>query len=232
MGHEAPLSAVYLTPDGKNLISAAADQTIRIWDVVNHQLLSVHEQPGRITATALSPDGSCLAWALAEDGKLRLWTLGQDQPPLELDGHSSRITCLAFSGDGLMLASGSEDGLLRLWDAASGKGLAIRSGHQGPVNTLAFSPDGILLATGGQDKTVRLWGLVLSQADIATIAEEEETRQARAIQEQQEALEKAERQRKAWLAEGRCEVCGVKLSLVDRIGRHTRCKDHRQTATG
>jgi WD40 repeat protein len=232
LGHEAPLTAVYLTPDGKNLISAAADQTIRVWDVVNHQLLSVHEQPGRITAIALSPDGCRLAWAIAEDGKLRLWTPGQDQPPLELAGHTSRINCLAFSADGQMLASGSEDGMLRLWDATSGKGKAMRSGHSGQINTLTFSPDGALLATGGQDKTVRLWGLVLSQADAEAIAAEEQDLHDQAIKEQQEAAEKAERQRKAWLREGRCEVCGKKLSLMDRISRHTRCKEHLQTTPG
>ena len=71
---------------------------------------------------------------------------------------------------------------------------------------------------------------VISDAEAIT-AEEQELHD-RAIKEVQEALEKAERQRKTWLREGRCEVCGKKLGLVDRIARHTRCKEHRQTTPG
>ena len=75
------------------------------------------------------------------------------------------ITCLAVSGDGDLLASGSRDGKVKVWRIASGE--CVRrfaapggAGHAGGgVSALAFSLDGATLATGGFDGSVRLYGL-------------------------------------------------------------------------
>ncbi len=72
-------------------------------------------------------------------------------------GHSDRINSLAFSPDGLTLASGSEDKTIKLWDVRTGKVKNTLTGHSGRINSLAFSPDGLTLAHGSNDKTIKLW---------------------------------------------------------------------------
>lgn len=63
-------------------------------------------------------------------------------------GHTAGVPSLAFSPEGMLLASGSLDSSVRLWEVDTGKNVAILQGHNTRVNAIAFSPDGKLLASG------------------------------------------------------------------------------------
>jgi WD40 repeat protein len=66
---------------------------------------------------------------------------------------------LAFSPDGLVVASGLSDGEIVLWDMAGGRDPITLMGHEEYVARLAFSHDGRVLISASWDKTVRLWDL-------------------------------------------------------------------------
>ncbi|KAF7970635.1 hypothetical protein HWV62_23358 [Athelia sp. TMB] len=72
--------------------------------------------------------------------------------------HPSEVYAVAFSLDGLRIASGSEDGLVRVWDAETGALIAAPfEGHTASVYSVAFSPDGRWIASGSDDKSVCVW---------------------------------------------------------------------------
>ena len=77
--------------------------------------------------------------------------------PIVASGHSSRITALAYSPNGHLVASASYDGKVCLWNSETGSLVQTLNGHDGRVHCLAFQPGGNLLASGGYDETVRLW---------------------------------------------------------------------------
>jgi WD40 repeat protein len=68
-------------------------------------------------------------------------------------GHTSNVTCVAFSPDGKFIVSSSDDATIRLWDIREGREVWIYSGHTSLVHCVAFSPDGKFIASASADCT-------------------------------------------------------------------------------
>jgi WD40 repeat protein len=82
-----------------------------------------------------------------------------------LHGQKGSVITIAFSPDGLTLATGSSNHAIILWNVANRQPLGEPlTGHVAPVTSLAFSPDGRTLASGSQDGTLILWDLDSKQA--------------------------------------------------------------------
>jgi WD40 repeat protein len=76
-----------------------------------------------------------------------------------LKGHRDDVgcTCVAFSTDGQLIASGSHDRTICVCSAQTGDRLAVLEGHIDKVYFVAFSPNGQKLAPSSKDSTVHVW---------------------------------------------------------------------------
>jgi WD40 repeat protein len=108
--------------------------------------------PAEIDSTRLSP-------ILQQPFLERQWSRFQDHSRLirVLTGHTGAVRAVAFSPDGLTLATASDDFTVRVWDLVTGTERLQLTGHAGAVFAVAFSPDGVTLASASEDHTVRLW---------------------------------------------------------------------------
>jgi len=85
---------------------------------------------------------------------------GPAVPSRTLEGPTDAILSVAFSPNGLSLASASRDSTIQIWQTADGR--SVRTMQDG-VESLAFSPDGRTIATGMLDDTVKLWDATSGQ---------------------------------------------------------------------
>jgi WD40 repeat protein len=166
------INLVAFSLDGALLALDLDGKTVHVWDISSRAPLRILDGlSSQIHSMSFSPDGTILASG-SNDKTIRLWDTGLGKPvrplkghssdttspPLSQDGgHSRSVTSLAFSPNGMLLASGSDDRTVRIWDTGSKALLRTLWGQRGSISSLAFSPDGKLLASAAFDNTVWLW---------------------------------------------------------------------------
>ncbi|MEH2291630.1 MAG: hypothetical protein V7K31_00480, partial [Nostoc sp.] len=158
-GHSDRVTAVALTPDGKQVISASDDRTLKLWNLeTGENERTFYGHSGMVTAVALTPNGKQLISA-SEDNTLNLWNLETGEDERTFYGHNSVVTAIALTPDGKQLISASEDNTLNLWNLETGKHERTFQGHQGSIYAVALTPDGKQVISASQDNTLNLWNL-------------------------------------------------------------------------
>jgi WD40 repeat protein/tRNA A-37 threonylcarbamoyl transferase component Bud32 len=155
---------VAFAPDGKTLavgyglvgyrLGRPEDRGwVRLWDVDTGKPLGARfgETAGGVRGLAFHRDGRRIA--VANAGNIEIWDSATRSRLQQLPGQ----TCVTFSPDGKLLATGSRDNGITLRDAKTWSEIVVLRGHKDPVSVLAFSPDGALLATVHEDTSVWLW---------------------------------------------------------------------------
>eukprot|EP01116_Phalansterium_solitarium_P001830 TRINITY_DN1164_c0_g2_i4.p1 TRINITY_DN1164_c0_g2~~TRINITY_DN1164_c0_g2_i4.p1 ORF type:complete len:588 (-),score=-46.62 TRINITY_DN1164_c0_g2_i4:250-2013(-) len=112
-----------------------------------------------ISTVAVNPSGEWLAFGTTHLGQLLVWEWQSEQYILKQQGHSLAMSCLAYSPDGQLLATGADDGKVKVWNGSSGYCFVTFSDHNGPVSGVVFSPVGNALLSSSLDGSVRAFDL-------------------------------------------------------------------------
>ncbi len=154
-GHQAEVFAVRWLPGGNGLISASADDTLRIWNVTGDERRSI-SVPG-LTDFALGPRGQVVATA-SRDNVLRYWNIASGELLRTFRSPLAGISHLDWSraGDQIVLVSTNSEEQAIVINSATNE--VVFRVPQPSVYSARLSPDGRYLAAFTSNQN-RIWNL-------------------------------------------------------------------------
>ncbi|KAJ7859499.1 WD40-repeat-containing domain protein, partial [Mycena olivaceomarginata] len=188
-GHTALVLSVAFSPDGSQLVSAAEDGSIRVWDVQSRTGLTLVQfvgHSGAVNSVIYTVDGERVVSG-SRDGTIRIWSIESGQevklnclwdiathehtPPIVFRLGDKRLPTVVFL-DASQIAIGCCKGEVHFWSTHDGLAeMKLHLSHY--ANSIAFSPDGSLVASGGGDGLIQICdassGTLLGELDKHTM---------------------------------------------------------------
>jgi WD40 repeat protein/tRNA A-37 threonylcarbamoyl transferase component Bud32 len=160
-GHTGAVLSLAFADDGKTLVSAGADETVRVWDIEQQKQLRVltgHKGP--VWSVAITRHGKYIASG-GEDKTVRLWYTDTGKERTILSGHQDAVRAVAFTHDARGLASAGLDRTAREWDVARAQATSgkLEKNDDPPFTSLVYQDDGKLLVAGTADGNLKMWAL-------------------------------------------------------------------------
>ncbi len=157
----ACLTAAF-SPNGKVLVSGTQDGSVHFWMLATGRDSQMRGYGSKVTLTQWSANSRYLATGAGSE--IVVWDFGGKGPegshPLELRGHTERVSCLAFQPGGPWLVSGGRDWRVSLW--LPGKATQAFDAHLvgADVTVVRWSPDGRKVAVGTSKGALTIYELV------------------------------------------------------------------------
>jgi WD40 repeat protein len=176
-----PIYSIAWSPDGKQLLSASNDRSLKLWDAAGGTLVREFKpfnakdfpkgHQDQVFCGVFSKDGKLIASG-SHDGTIKLWNaadgtvvrefsnpkLKQPAPPESPLAHPGGVYGVQFTADGKHLISVGVApklrGYLAAWDTSDGRLLYGEVQSSAPIYSVAITKDGtrLLLGCGSPDR--------------------------------------------------------------------------------
>ncbi|MBL9124573.1 MAG: protein kinase [Planctomycetaceae bacterium] len=174
-----------------------------MWNALHREVASLPAHGDDVYALAYAPDGRRLA-TTCRDGGTRIWSLPERRLVKHFKDHDGEVNCVAFSGDGSLLATGGDDHIVLVRDATTyeirHRLVALPPEADAFVSATLFHPDSrrLFVAAGGE---IQVWD-ALSGEQLAHAAAHEHTIKNLALSPDGQRLVSVERDLILWETAG------------------------------
>jgi WD40 repeat protein len=157
-GHGANISGLAFSPDGKYLLSASEDSTLKLWDPnTGQEIRTLRGHSNIVTSMAVNADGTLIASA-ALDHSLRVWNAATGETVASFHGPAPAVYLLKITPDSSSLITAetvSTGTVLRIWDIKSGHQRLTIKREDAAVSQVFFRGSTMLVAeeSGDDDST-------------------------------------------------------------------------------
>ena len=123
-GHTRFITTIDFSPNGRLLVSASGDNTVRLWNMHDGATKFLTDESTTFVdgpyydSAVFSPNGRYVA-ASRSDEMVRIWDVYTGQLTRGMKVHMGWVGHVAFMPDGKGLVSGGWDHKLRYWDVSS-----------------------------------------------------------------------------------------------------------------
>jgi len=178
--HEAEILDVIFTPDEKFIISASADESIRIFNVQTKQqvgqIKDAHDNVVRLIA--ITSDAKYLVSG-SIDKSIKVFEfakiLDSTQATIPLqpfhhfnDIYKDGVSCITITPDDKWIVSGSHDKSIKVFDIEQKKEVFhIPNAHEFSIRSLLVTSDNKLIISASTDRSIKIWN-VQTQSNVYT----------------------------------------------------------------
>mmetsp|Transcript_37121 Transcript_37121/g.82588 ORF Transcript_37121/g.82588 Transcript_37121/m.82588 type:complete len:325 (+) Transcript_37121:167-1141(+) len=165
-GHNGAVWSCDVTVDSDRLITASADQTVRIWQLNTGKELFQFKQGEPCRSVKLSIGESLMAFTtdafMGTPPMVHIVKLEEDvtqqssKSILSFEAPKGRITRVFWSEMNRVLVTSHDGGFMRKWDSETGKMLHEVQVHEDAIQDLQLSADGSYGISASLDKTAKL----------------------------------------------------------------------------
>lgn len=158
------ITSLHFSPNGRYLVSTAADSTLAVWNTFTWTLL-YRMQAGTLLNTAIfSADNESLITG-GEDSLIRMRDLKTGKIIKTFKEKFAVVNDLCLAGD--FLFSAGTDSMVRKWDWSTGESTRWFR-HQGKVLSVKVSSDYKNLSVVSTDSTMTIWDLTTNKKRYKT----------------------------------------------------------------
>ena len=154
--------------NGKTLLVgggvAAKSGKVSLWDITTGKhVTDVGDEFDAVLAADISADQTSIALG-GPSKTLKLYSTQDGSAIAAVKKHTDWITAIAFSPDGVLLASADRAGGMWVWESKTAREFYNLAGHKAGITAVAFRDDSNVLASASEDGTIKLWDMATGKA--------------------------------------------------------------------